>query len=236
MLLQAVGRQRRAIPAAAIEHDVGASCRGSGSRCRARGCRGRCGGAPAAWSTANSPSSRTSTKWKRSPRSSRARTSATVHSRMRRRASVDQREKTRAVLHVGQHSLYWCRSAVSERRDYYEVLGVEPRRRCGRAQARLSQARDGAAPRPQPGRPGGRGALQGGVRGLPGAVRSGEARALRPLRARGPARPAGGGFHDVHDIFSAFSDIFGDLFGGADGRRRAPRRPAAARTSRRASR
>ncbi|MCA9240622.1 MAG: molecular chaperone DnaJ, partial [Planctomycetales bacterium] len=31
---------------------------------------------------------------------------------------------------------------------------------------------------------------------------------------------AGGGFHDVEDIFSAFGDIFGDLFGGGGGRGR----------------
>lgn len=31
---------------------------------------------------------------------------------------------------------------------------------------------------------------------------------------------AGGGFHDVQDIFEAFGDVFGDLFGGGGGRRR----------------
>ena len=56
--------------------------------------------------------------------------------------------------------------------------------------------------------------LQGGVGGLPGAVRSGQARPtiVSVTRARGRI---GGGFHDVGDIFSAFSDIFGDLFGAA---------------------
>jgi len=33
----------------------------------------------------------------------------------------------------------------------------------------------------------------------------------------GPSAGFGGGFHDVGDIFSAFSDIFGDLFGGRMG-------------------
>jgi molecular chaperone DnaJ len=33
----------------------------------------------------------------------------------------------------------------------------------------------------------------------------------------------GGGFHDVEDIFSAFGDIFGDLFGGGGGRGRVRR-------------
>jgi molecular chaperone DnaJ len=38
----------------------------------------------------------------------------------------------------------------------------------------------------------------------------------------------GGGFHDVHDIFSAFGDIFGDIFGGrmGGGGGRAPARGA----------
>ena len=35
---------------------------------------------------------------------------------------------------------------------------------------------------------------------------------------------SGGGFSDVEDIFSAFGDIFGDLFGGGRGRRRRPRK------------
>ena len=35
----------------------------------------------------------------------------------------------------------------------------------------------------------------------------------------GPGAGFGGGFRDVGDIFSAFSDIFGDIFGGGGGRR-----------------
>ena len=107
------------------------------------------------------------------------------------------------------------------------MLGVERSVDAGRAEARLSQAGDGAAPRPQPGRQGGGGAVQGGVGGVPGALRSREARALRPLRPRRPGAGFGGGFHDVGDIFSAFSDIFGDIFGGgAGGGRRGPARGA----------
>ena len=42
-----------------------------------------------------------------------------------------------------------------------------------------------------------------------------QARALRSLRPRRPERQLGGHhFTDVEDIFSAFGDIFGDLFGG----------------------
>ncbi|HXJ18749.1 MAG TPA: molecular chaperone DnaJ [Polyangia bacterium] len=40
----------------------------------------------------------------------------------------------------------------------------------------------------------------------------------------GPASGFGGGFRDVGDIFSAFSDIFGDIFGGGGGGRRGPGR------------
>src|SRR5204862_2433458 len=40
----------------------------------------------------------------------------------------------------------------------------------------------------------------------------------------GPSGGFGGGFHDVHDIFSAFGDIFGDIFGGRVGG--GPRGPA----------
>lgn len=39
-----------------------------------------------------------------------------------------------------------------------------------------------------------------------------------------PSGGFGGGFHDVHDIFSAFGDIFGDIFGGAGPRARGPAR------------
>ena len=115
---------------------------------------------------------------------------------------------------------------MSETQRLLRSVGCRTRRRRRRAQARLPQARDGASPRPQPGRQGGGGAVQGGVGGVPGALRSREARALRPLRPRRSGRAASAaGFHDVGDIFSAFSDIFGDIFGGG-GRAAAARAPA----------
>ncbi len=40
---------------------------------------------------------------------------------------------------------------------------------------------------------------------------------------------AGGGFHDVQDIFEAFGDVFGDLFGGGGGKRRGGGGPRARR-------
>ena len=72
--------------------------------------------------------------------------------------------------------------------DYYELLGVSPRRHRRRDQAGLPPAGPRAAPRRQPRRPRGRGAVQGGRRGLRDAERSRAPPALRPLRARGRGR------------------------------------------------
>jgi molecular chaperone DnaJ len=104
---------------------------------------------------------------------------------------------------------------VSDRRDYYEVLGVER----NADPAELKRAYRKLAMELHPDR-------------NPGDKES-EARfkeaseAYQVLsdpdkRARydrfghaGPSAGFGGGFHDVGDVFSAFSDIFGDIFGGA---------------------
>ena len=56
-------------------------------------------------------------------------------------------------------------------RDYYEVLGVAARRRRRRDQEGVPPARARAAPRRQRPRPRGRGEVQGGRRGLRGALR-----------------------------------------------------------------
>ena len=84
-------------------------------------------------------------------------------------------------------------------RDYYEVLGVgrgAPRRR---DQEGLPQAGPRVPPRPQPRRPGGGGALQGGPGRLRHALRPREAQGVRRRRAFGGfggggrgGRPAGG--------------------------------------------
>ena len=84
-------------------------------------------------------------------------------------------------------------ATMADKRDYYEVLGVdrsaskEPDRRG------LSQAGLEVSPGPQSGRRGGDRQVQGGGRGLRGAQPSGEAGELRPLRPRragGRRRPA----------------------------------------------
>ena len=71
-------------------------------------------------------------------------------------------------------------------RDYYEVLGVVARRRRGDDQEVVPPARARAAPGRQRPRPRGRGEVQGGRRGLRGALRRRAAPDLRRLRPRGP--------------------------------------------------
>ena len=120
--------------------------------------------------------------------------------------------------------------------DLYELLGVRPRRQRRGDQAGLPGPRPRAAPRHQPGRPRGRGPLQGGDGRLRGAARPRAPGPLRPLRARGRLRLAGRrrrgfGFEGgLGDIFEAF---FGQMAGGGGSRRRGPqaggRRRGAAR-------
>ena len=71
-------------------------------------------------------------------------------------------------------------------RDYYEVLGVGARRGRDDDQEVVPQARARAAPGRQRPRPRGRGEVQGGRRGLRGALGRRAAPHLRRLRPRGP--------------------------------------------------
>ncbi len=110
------------------------------------------------------------------------------------------------------------------KRDYYEVLGREPRCLRGGHQEGLPQARDEAPSGPQSGRQGRRGEIQGSEGGLRDPLR--RRRSARPTissatpasirrrdRRRGRARRADGfgGFAD------AFGDIFSDIFGAQRG-------------------
>ena len=72
------------------------------------------------------------------------------------------------------------------KRDFYEVLGRPEGIAEGRDQEGVPQARGPVPPRPQPRRPGRRGEVQGGHRGLRDPRRRPQARGLRPVRLRGP--------------------------------------------------
>jgi molecular chaperone DnaJ len=104
---------------------------------------------------------------------------------------------------------------VSERRDYYEVLGVERTAE----PAELKRAYRKLAMELHPDRNPGDAASEAKFKEASEAyqVLSDPEKRARYDRFghAGPSAGFGGGFHDVGDIFSAFSDIFGDIFGGA---------------------
>jgi molecular chaperone DnaJ len=110
---------------------------------------------------------------------------------------------------------------VSEKRDYYEVLGVE--RQCDGAE--LKRAYRKLAVQHHPDRNPGDKDAEGRFKEAAEAysvLSDPEKRALYDrFGHEGPQRSGFGGFSDVGDVFSAFSDIFGDLFGGAGGGRAA---------------
>ena len=120
---------------------------------------------------------------------------------------------------------------MSERRDYYEVLGVER----GVDAAELKRAYRKLAMELHPDRNPGDDVSEAKFKEASEAyqVLSDPEKRARYDRFghAGPGAGFGGGFHDVGDIFSAFADIFGDIFGGGRAAAAAaPRR--AARTSR----
>jgi molecular chaperone DnaJ len=116
---------------------------------------------------------------------------------------------------------------VSERRDYYEVLGVER----GVDAGELKRAYRKLAMELHPDRNPGDKVAESKFKEASEAyqVLSDPEKRARYDRFghAGPSAGFGGGFHDVGDIFSAFSDIFGDIFGGRmGGGGRAPARGA----------
>jgi molecular chaperone DnaJ len=106
---------------------------------------------------------------------------------------------------------------VSERRDYYEVLGVDR----GVEASELKRAYRKLAMELHPDRNPGDKQAESKFKEASEAY---QVLSDPDKRARydrfghaGTGAGFGGGFHDVGDIFSAFSDIFGDIFGGRMG-------------------
>ena len=120
---------------------------------------------------------------------------------------------------------------MSDKRDYYEVLGVE-RTVDG---AELKRAYRKLAMEHHPDRNPGDAAAEARFKEASEAYQvlsDGEKRGLYDRFGHsGPSRAGGQGFGDVGDIFSAFSDIFGDVFGRQGGGRRGPSRGADIETS-----
>jgi len=108
---------------------------------------------------------------------------------------------------------------VSEKRDYYEVLGVE--RNVDAAELKRAYRR--MAMELHPDRNPGNAEAEHGFKEASEAYQVLSDPQKRAQYDRfghaGPGMNFGGGagFRDVGDIFSAFSDIFGDIFGGAPG-------------------
>jgi molecular chaperone DnaJ len=119
---------------------------------------------------------------------------------------------------------------VSDKKDYYEVLGVE-RTADG---AELKRAYRKLAMEHHPDRNPGDAAAEARFKEASEAYQVLSDDERRGLYDRfGHAAPGrvGQGFGDVGDIFSAFSDIFGDVFGRQGGGRRGPARGADIETS-----
>ena len=124
-------------------------------------------------------------------------------------------------------------ATMAAKRDYYEVLGVKREASDKEIAAAYRKLAIKYHPDSNPGDDEAVEQVQGGGRGLRGAL------ATRDKRARydrfghaGVDQFGGTQFHDVEDIFEAFGDIFGEMFGGAAARRR----PASAARGRRALR
>jgi molecular chaperone DnaJ len=115
---------------------------------------------------------------------------------------------------------------VSEKRDYYDVLGVQRNADPGelkRAYRRLAME---LHPDRNPGNPEAEGKFKEASEAYQ-VLADPERRAVYDRFGHsGPAAGFGAGFNDIGDIFSAFSDIFGDVFRGGGGGSRAPSRGA----------
>lgn len=115
---------------------------------------------------------------------------------------------------------------VSAKRDYYEVLSVS-RDADGTV---IKKAYRKLAVELHPDRNPGNKAAEESFKEASEAYQvlsDSEKRALYDRHGHDGPRSSGfSGFSDVSDVFSAFGDIFGDIFGGGGGRRRGPARGA----------
>jgi molecular chaperone DnaJ len=103
---------------------------------------------------------------------------------------------------------------VSEKRDYYEVLGVAREADNGELKRAYRKLAVQFHPDRNPGDKDAEGRFKEAAEAYQ-VLSDPEKRALYDrFGHEGPRRGGFGGFSDVGDIFSAFSDIFGDLFGG----------------------
>lgn len=118
--------------------------------------------------------------------------------------------------------------AVTAKRDYYEVLGVER----GAATADIKRAYRKAAMQYHPDRnPGNKEAeerFKEAAEAFEVLGDDGKRKLYDQYGHEGPARAGFGGFEGTEEIFARFSDMFGDLFGGlgGGGRRNGPQRGA----------
>ena len=112
---------------------------------------------------------------------------------------------SRKIVYIGPES------AVSERRDYYDILGVQ---RTADA-VELKRAYRKLAMELHPDRNPGDAVAEGKFKEASEAyqVLSDPDKRMRYDRFghAGPSGGVGGGFHDVGDIFSHFGDIFGQV-------------------------
>jgi molecular chaperone DnaJ len=103
---------------------------------------------------------------------------------------------------------------VSEKRDYYEVLGVSKNADASDLKKAYRRLAVQHHPDRNPDDPNAEGLFKEASEAYQ-VLCDPEKRALYDrFGHEGPQRAGGAGFRDVGDVFSAFSDIFGDLFGG----------------------